>query len=79
VSVYAAVEAEVNAWGVIDSSEGQRALVLAAALDDRAGVQNLAATDKQLGALMDSLRERFKPKEKGRLELLRGGDTSATG
>jgi hypothetical protein len=79
VAVYDAVKTELDAWGVTDSSEGQRALTLAAALDDRAGVVNIAATDKRIGDLMDSLAERFKPKEKGRLELLRGGDTSATG
>jgi hypothetical protein len=73
VSVYASVLAEVKSWQIEDSSEGQRALVLAAALDDRAGVQNIAATDKRLGDLMADLRERYEPKKKGRLELLRGG------
>jgi hypothetical protein len=35
-------------------------------LDDRAGIQagGVASTDKQLGAVMAELRERYKPKGK---------------
>jgi hypothetical protein len=79
VSVYTAVLADLAAWGIADTSDGEIALVMAAALDDRAGVQNLAATAKRLQETMAELRERFKPREKGRLELLRGGGSSATG
>jgi hypothetical protein len=78
MSVSDATRTELDEWGIADSTDGQRALVLAAALDDRAGVVNIAATDKRLGDLMAELRERHAPKKKGRLELLRG-DASATG
>jgi hypothetical protein len=77
MSVHDAVLAELESFGpaVADSVDGQRALNLAAVLDDRAGIQagGVASTDKQLGALMADLRDRHKPKGVGRLELLRGG------
>jgi hypothetical protein len=63
------------------SQEGQRALVLAAALDDRAGIQagGLASTDRRLGELMAEIRAQHKkPEGKTTLELLRGG-AGATG
>jgi hypothetical protein len=78
VSVFSAVRADLDRWNIADSSDGQRALVLAAALDDRAGVQNIAATDKRLGELMDALRDRHEPKAGGRLAVLRGGAEQAS-
>lgn len=83
MSVLAAVQAELEKLGEVaqSSPEGQRALVLAAALDDRAGIQagGLASTDKRLGELLNELRGRFKKAEgKTTLELLRGG-AGATG
>jgi len=78
VSVHAATESELQTLGEAAerSVEGQTALALAAALDDRAGIQagGLASTAKQLAALMEGLRARFKKAEgKTTLELLRGG------
>jgi hypothetical protein len=83
VSVYSATLAELSDLGptVAETVEGQRALNLAAVLDDRAGIQagGVASTDKQLGVLMGEIREKYKvPERKGRLELLRDPD-SATG
>lgn len=72
MSVYEAVERELTGWGIQDGTNGQIALTLAAALDDRAGVQNLAATAKQLESVMDGLRELNRPKDRGRLAVLRG-------
>jgi hypothetical protein len=56
------------------SVEGQTALALAAALDDRAGVQagGLASTAKELRALMIEIRDRYKPVERSALKLLQG-------
>lgn len=79
MSVYAATLADLERWNVAETTDGQRALVLAAVLDDRAGVQNLAATDKRLGELMTELRERHEPKTGGRLAVLRGSAGQATG
>lgn len=80
MSVYVAIQSEIAALGekAAASSEGQRALVLAAALDDRAGIQagGLASTDKRLGELMDTIRERFRPAERNGLEVIRGGRTA---
>lgn len=73
MSVEAAVLADLVRWDVVETADGQRALVLAAALDDRAGVVNIAATDKRLGELMSELRDRFEPKAGGKLAILRGG------
>lgn len=83
MGVKAAIEAELATLSpdALQSSEAQRALVLASALDDRAGIQagGLASTDKRLGELMDTIRERYKkPEGKTTLELLRGG-AGATG
>lgn len=78
MSVYAAVQADLARWGIAESAEGEIALVLAGALDDRAGVVNVAQTAKRLQETLAELRERHAPKEKGRLELLRGG-VDATG
>lgn len=65
MSVFVAVQAELDRLGekAAESVEGQTALALAAALDDRAGVQagGLASTAKQLGAVMVDLRDRYKP------------------
>lgn len=72
MSVQTSVATDLARWGIAESTDGQRALVLAGALDDRAGVVNLAATDKQLGALMTELREKHEPKSGGRLAILRG-------
>jgi hypothetical protein len=73
VTVFAAVKTDLDRWQIADSADGQRALVLAAALDDRAGVQNIAATDKRLGELLEVLRDKHEPKTGGRLAVLRGG------
>lgn len=78
MSVQAAALAELQRLGEAAerSVEGQTALALAAALDDRAGIQagGLASTAKQLAALMDTVRDRHKaPEGKTTLELLRGG------
>jgi hypothetical protein len=76
VSVYSATLAELSSLGdaVADTVEGQRALNLAAVLDDRAGIQagGVASTDKQLGLLMGEIRDRYKPVERSALTLLRG-------
>jgi hypothetical protein len=76
VSVYSATLAELSDLGptVAETVEGQRALNLAAVLDDRAGIQagGVASTDKQLGLLMDQIRDRYKPVERSALTLLRG-------
>jgi hypothetical protein len=81
VTVHGATLAELTALGTqaVESVEGQRALNLAAVLDDRAGIQagGVASTDKQLGAVMAELRERYQSKGKSRLELLRGGAEQA--
>lgn len=82
MTVLEAVEAELRTLGTVaeSSPEGQRALVLATALDDRAGIQagGLASTDKRLGELLTELRSRFKkPEGKTTLELLRGGAGAA--
>ncbi|HET6914874.1 MAG TPA: hypothetical protein VFH56_02175 [Acidimicrobiales bacterium] len=82
MGVYSAVQAELSSLGEVaqSSAEAQRALVLAAALDDRAGIQagGLASTDKRLGELLAEIRQRFKkPERKGRLELLRDPDSAA--
>ena len=76
-----ATRAELDTLGALDTLDGARALNLAAVLDDRAGIQagGVASTDKQLGALMDSIRAARKPKGKTTLELLRGGGSSAAG
>jgi hypothetical protein len=77
VAVFAAVSEELAALGpqAEASVEGQTALALAAALDDRAGVQagGLASTAKQLGAVMADLRLIYKREAKTELELLRFG------
>jgi hypothetical protein len=76
VSIYSATLAELSSLGnaVAESVEGQRALNLAAVLDDRAGIQagGVASTDKQLGVLMGEIRDRYKPVERSALTLLRG-------
>jgi hypothetical protein len=76
MSVYSATLSELSALGpaVVDTSEGQRALNLASILDDRDGIQagGVASTDKQLGALMSEIRDRYKPVERSALTLLRG-------
>lgn len=76
MTVFDAVRTELDRLGADASSsvEGQTALALAAALDDRAGVQagGLASTAKQLGVLMDTIRERYKPQQVSRLSVLRG-------
>ena len=81
MTVHSATLAELTALGpkAVESVEGQRALNLAAVLDDRAGIQagGVASTDKQLGAVMAELRERYQPRGKSRLELLRGGAEQA--
>lgn len=82
MSVYTATQSELEHLGeaAVGSVEGQTALALAAALDDRAGIQagGLASTAKQLAALMDTVRERHKkPEGKTTLELLRGGAGAA--
>ncbi len=79
-SVFAAVHAELlklqaPEGTATDTSEGQIALNLAAVLDDRAGIQGVAATAKQLQALLVEIREKYQPKGRSRLELLRGGDS----
>lgn len=77
MGVHAAVAAELDSLGAqaAASVEGQTALALAAALDDRAGVQagGLASTAKQLGAVMAELRNAYKREAKTELELLRFG------
>jgi hypothetical protein len=77
VAVFEAVRAELDTLGEAAgaSVEGQTALALAAALDDRAGVQagGLASTAKQLGAVMADLRLAYKAEAKTELELLRFG------
>lgn len=77
MTVHTAVMAELTLLGqpAMESVEGQTALALAAALDDRAGIQagGLASTAKRLAEQMDAVRERYKkPEGKSRLELLRG-------
>lgn len=76
MGVCAAVQAELSALGPVAESsvEGQTALALAAALDDRAGIQagGLASTAKQLVAIMAEVRERYKPQQTSRLSVLRG-------
>lgn len=76
MSVFVAVQAELNTLSdrATASVEGQTALALAAALDDRAGVQagGLASTAKQLAAVMSDLRDRYKVATKSRLELIKG-------
>lgn len=76
MSVFAAVTEEIDALGALAAAsvEAQTALALAAALDDRAGVQagGLASTAKQLLAVMTDLRERYKPQTKTNLQVLRG-------
>jgi hypothetical protein len=76
VSVFASVQDELARLGdaAAASVEGQTALALAAALDDRAGVQagGLASTAKQLGAVMAELRQMYRQQAKSKLELLRG-------
>jgi hypothetical protein len=54
---------ELERLGASQTVEGARAMNLAAVLDDRAGVQagGVAATDKQLGLLMASIRENAVP------------------
>jgi hypothetical protein len=73
-----ATRAELGALGALQTVEAAVALNLASILDDRAGIQagGVASTAKQLLTVMDGLREKHKPKEKGRLELLRGGASS---
>lgn len=80
VSVYAAVKAELDGLSdavgtASESSEGQIALNLAAVLDDRAGVQagGVAATAKELRALLVTIREKYAAKGTSRLAVLRGG------
>lgn len=76
MSVFVAVQAELDTLSdrATASVEGQTALALAAALDDRAGVQagGLASTAKQLAAVMSDLRDRYKVATKSRLELIKG-------
>ena len=76
MSVFASVQQEIEQLGpeAEASVEAQTALALAAALDDRAGVQagGLASTAKQLLAVMAELRTMFKRGTKSKLELLRG-------
>jgi hypothetical protein len=76
VSVFVAVQSELGTLGTkaTESVEGQTALALAAALDDRAGVQagGLASTAKQLGAVMSDLRDKYKVVTQSRLELIKG-------
>jgi hypothetical protein len=76
VSVYSATLSELSGLGdaVVDTVEGQRALNLASILDDRDGIQagGVASTDKQLGAVMAEIRDRYKPVERSALTLLRG-------
>lgn len=80
MAVKVAVMEELRRLGanVEASVEGQTALALAAALDDRAGVQagGLASTAKQLGVVMDVIRAEHKPKERNGLTLLRGDGTA---
>ena len=78
MTVHGATLTELTTLGdeARDSVEGQRALNLAAVLDDRAGIQagGVASTDKQLGALMAEIRERYaRPEGASKLELLQGG------
>lgn len=61
--VYAAHLAELSVLGLDSSSDGQVVLALASAMDDRAGVVNLAATAKQLTELMKSIRASATPTE----------------
>lgn len=82
MGVYSATLAELQALGtpvgltipVVDTVEGQRALNLASILDDRKGVEagGVASTDKQLGAVMAEIRDRYKPQQQTALTLLRG-------
>jgi hypothetical protein len=76
VSVFVAVQSELSKLGDVatESVEGQTALALAAALDDRAGVQagGLASTAKQLSAVMGDIRDKYKVVTKSRLELIKG-------
>jgi hypothetical protein len=77
MSVQGAVLAEFEKLGpgVAETVDGQRALNLAAVLDDRAGIQagGVASTDKQLGVLMAEIRDRHKVRGRTQLEVLRGG------
>lgn len=81
MTVFAAIQRELEAFGdaALASSEAQRALVLAAALDDRAGIQagGLASTDKRLGELLAEIRERYTAKGTSRLAVLRGGSAAS--
>jgi hypothetical protein len=79
--VAAATRAELVALGAAQTLDGARALNLASVLDDRAGIQagGVASTDKQLGAVMESVRAVHKPKGKTKLELLRGGNSGTAG
>jgi hypothetical protein len=76
VSVFVAVQGELDLLGekANASVEGQTALALAAALDDRAGVQagGLASTAKQLSAVMSDIRDKYKVITANRLELIKG-------
>jgi hypothetical protein len=76
VSVFVAVQSELANLGDVATAsvEGQTALALAAALDDRAGVQagGLASTAKQLSAVMGDIRDKYKVATKSRLELIKG-------
>lgn len=80
MGVEQAIRTELTALSgaALTSSEGQRALNLAAVLDDRAGIQagGVASTDKRLGELMAEIRERYQPVERNGLEVIRGGRTA---
>lgn len=76
MTVYEATTSELEQLGdaAVASVEGQAALALASALDDRAGIQagGLASTARQLSALMDIVRERHRSQRKSKLAVLRG-------
>jgi hypothetical protein len=76
MTVHVATLTELQNIGdaAVGSVEGQTALALATALDDRAGAQagGLASTAKELRALMAEIRDRYKPVERSALTLLRG-------
>jgi hypothetical protein len=69
-AVYGAHLVELRSLGVAESSDGQVVLALASAMDDRAGVVNLAATAKALVELMTKIRA-VAPVKESELDRIR--------
>ena len=79
MSAAEAVEAELVELGALDTTAGQLALDLAQMVD-RGSIgdsQGAAGNAKQCEALMEALRARFRPKELGQLDLIRGGQAGS--